>query len=177
MAQNASRFKCALIQLAVSSDKNKNLLRATELIKEASRNGANVVALPECFNSPYGTQYFSSYAETIGPESPTIRALSEASKVSNIYLLGSIPEKILNSNGSFSYYNTCVVFSPLGQLLATHRKIHLFDIDIPGKIKFKESDILKPGNKFTHVETIYGTFGIGICYDIRFPELSMVLIG
>ena len=59
--------------------------------------------------------------------------------------------------------------------MATHRKVHLFDIDIPGKITFKESEVLSPGNKITLVDLPpYGKIAIAICYDIRFPELAMV---
>lgn len=53
------------------------------------------------------------------------------------------------------------------------RKTHLFDIDIPGKITFKESDTLTPGSELTCLSTKYGKIGVGICYDLRFPELTM----
>lgn len=59
-----------------------------------------------------------------------------------------------------------------GEILAKHRKVHLFDIDVPGRITFKESDTLSPGQTVTVVDTPYGRIGIGICYDIRFPEVS-----
>ena len=73
------------------------------------------------------------------------------------------------------YHNTSLLFSPEGDLLATHRKVHLFDIDIPGKITFKESDVLSPGNKLTLVDIPpYGTIALAICYDIRFPELATI---
>lgn len=67
-----------------------------------------------------------------------------------------------------------MTFSPTGQLLAKHRKMHLFDIDIPGKIKFIESDALSAGSTLTLIETEYGKIGLGICYDVRFPELAMI---
>jgi omega-amidase len=89
------------------------------------------------------------------------------------YLVGgSIPELEPSSK---KYYNTSLTFAPDGKLLATHRKVHLFDIDIPGKIKFKESDVLSAGNKVTIVDLPeYGKIAIAICYDIRFPELAMI---
>lgn len=88
-----------------------------------------------------------------------------------VYLIGgSIPEA---DRGKF--YNTCLVFSPEGQLLAAHRKIHLFDIDIPGKTRFQESETLSPGSTMTIVELPeYGLLGVGICYDIRFPEMATI---
>ena len=59
--------------------------------------------------------------------------------------------------------------------MATHRKVHLFDIDIPGKITFRESDVLSPGNKLTLVDLPeYGKIALAICYDIRFPELATI---
>lgn len=85
---------------------------------------------------------------------------------------GSIPEY---QESTKKYYNTSLTFSPAGTLLAMHRKVHLFDIDIPGKITFKESDVLSPGNKITMIDfPEYGRVGIGICYDVRFPELAMI---
>ena len=53
--------------------------------------------------------------------------------------------------------------------------MHLFDIDVPGKITFKESETLSAGNDVTTFNTPFGTIGLGICYDIRFPELSQLM--
>lgn len=105
------------------------------------------MSLPECFNSPYGTQYFKEYAEKIPGEST--QKLSEVAKECSIYLVGgSIPEE---DGGKL--YNTCTVFGPDGAMLAKHRKVHLFDINIPGKIQFKESETLSPGNSFSVFDT------------------------
>ncbi|KAI9785997.1 MAG: hypothetical protein M1839_008263 [Geoglossum umbratile] len=172
-------LKLALVQLATGADKASNLQRARTQVLEASKAGAKLIVLPECFNSPYGTQFFSKYAETLLPsppstdDSPSFHALSAIAKEANAFLIGgSIPEY---SPATEKYYNTSLTFSPTGALLATHRKVHLFDIDIPGKIKFKESDILSPGSKVTIVDLPeYGKVGIAICYDVRFPELAMV---
>jgi omega-amidase len=104
--------------------------------------------LKECFNSPYGTKYFPEYSELI-PEGETIKALSKAAKDNKIYLIGgSIPER-----DESKLYNTCTVFDPSGNMIAKHRKVHLFDIDIPGKITFKESTNLSPGNQLTTFNT------------------------
>lgn len=59
-------------------------------------------------------------------------------------------------------------------LTAPCRKVHLFDIDIPGQITFKESLTLSPGQGVTVVDTAAGRLGIGICYDIRFPEMAQI---
>ncbi|EPS40413.1 hypothetical protein H072_5772 [Dactylellina haptotyla CBS 200.50] len=166
-------FKIALVQLAAGPDKAANLAHAKTKVLEAAKAGANVIVLPECFNSPYGTNYFPQYAESLTApnSSPSFSTLSSIAKETSTYLIGgSIPEVDPNTQ---KLYNTSLVFSPMGELLATHRKIHLFDIDIPGKIQFKESEVLSPGDNMTIVETEYGKIGLGICYDIRFPELAM----
>jgi omega-amidase len=173
------QVKLALVQLACGADKSANLARARSKVLEATSNGANIVVLPECFNSPYGTKYFPKYAETLLPspptkdQSPSFHALSEMAKESKAYLVGgSIPEYWEETK---KYYNTSMTFDPSGKLLATHRKVHLFDIDIPGKISFHESEVLSPGNKLTLVDLPeYGRIAVAICYDIRFPELAMI---
>lgn len=86
------------------------------------------------------------------------------------YLIGgSIPEK-----KDSKLFNTSLTFSPTGELLAIHRKVHLFDIDVPGKIKFQESEVLTGGQTLTDFDTEYGKFGVAICYDVRFPEMAMI---
>ncbi|RKP24226.1 carbon-nitrogen hydrolase [Syncephalis pseudoplumigaleata] len=162
-------FRLALVQLAVGPHKAANLARARERVQEAARHGAQVVCLPECFNCPYGTQHFGEYAETIPGE--TSGVLSELAKETGVYLIGgSIPER--DSAGRL--FNTSIVHGPDGGQLAVHRKVHLFDIDVPGKIRFQESEVLSAGNSVTMFDTEYGRIGLGICYDIRFPELAMI---
>ncbi|KAJ5884734.1 Hydrolase [Penicillium taxi] len=163
----------------LGADKAVNLSHARTKILEAAQAGAGLIVLPECFNSPYGTGYFPKYAETLLPspptkeQSPSFHALSAIAAEANAYLVGgSIPELEPTTQ---KYYNTSLVFSPSGSLIGTHRKTHLFDIDIPGKIKFKESDVLSPGNQLTVIDLPeYGKIGLAICYDIRFPEAAMI---
>ncbi|GAA5805903.1 hypothetical protein HPULCUR_011429 [Helicostylum pulchrum] len=168
----ASPFKLALIQLGgVGADKAKNLVHTRDMILKAANNGAQVVVLPECFNSPYGTNYFPQYAETL-QDGESVAMLSAAAKEAKVYLIGgSIPEK---EEASGNIYNTLTAYDPTGRMIAKHRKVHLFDIDVPGKIKFKESDILSQGDWLTHVNTKYGKIGVGICYDMRFPEMATI---
>ncbi|KAF2839375.1 carbon-nitrogen hydrolase [Patellaria atrata CBS 101060] len=171
--------KLALIQLATTADKAHNLSHARSKVLEASRAGARIIVLPECFNSPYGTKYFPKYAETLLPsppskeKSPSFHALSDMAREAQSYLIGgSIPEY---EEDTKELFNTSLTFGPSGDLLATHRKVHLFDIDIPGKIRFKESEVLSPGNKITLLDLPdYGKVAIAICYDIRFPELATI---
>ncbi|KAF3939834.1 Beta-ureidopropionase [Dactylella cylindrospora] len=167
-------LRLALVQLATGVDKTANLSRARTKVLEAAKAGAKIVVLPECFNSPYGTNFFPQYAESLNPPSTSqsFSALSAIAKEAETYLIGgSIPEL---DPVTKKLYNTSLTFSPTGNLLATHRKIHLFDIDVPGKIKFTESEVLSPGNDITIVDTEYGKIGVAICYDVRFPELAMI---
>ncbi|KAF2206085.1 nitrilase family protein-like protein [Delitschia confertaspora ATCC 74209] len=194
-------LKLALIQLSTTSSKSTNLSHARTKVLEAAKQGAKLVVLPECFNSPYGTKYFSKYAEVLMPkgskdseptkeQSPTFHALRDMAKEAGVWIVGgSIPERE-ESPGSDSntgegkgeedgtkekLYNTSLSFSPSGDLVCTHRKIHLFDIDIPGKIRFKESEVLSPGNKISVFDMPeYGKVAVAICYDIRFPELATI---
>ncbi|CAG7916243.1 unnamed protein product [Penicillium olsonii] len=172
-------LKLALVQLASGADKTVNLSHARSKVLEAAKAGARLIVLPECFNSPYGTGFFPKYAETLNPspptqeQSPSFHALSAIAAEANAYLVGgSIPELETSTK---KYYNTSLVFSPTGELIGTHRKTHLFDIDIPGKIQFKESDVLTPGDQLTVIDLPeYGKIGLAICYDIRFPEAAMI---
>ncbi|KAJ6787863.1 hypothetical protein PWT90_07151 [Aphanocladium album] len=175
------RVTIACVQLASGADKAANLARAAAQVRRAaSSTGAKIVVLPECFNSPYGTSFFPTYAEVLQPsppspeQSPSYHALSAMARDNGVYLVGgSIPER--DPSSSSTLYNTSLVFAPDGRLLATHRKVHLFDIDIPGKITFKESEVLTGGDSITLVDLPeYGTIGVAICYDVRFPELATV---
>ena len=90
-----------------------------------------------------------------------------------VYLIGgSFPER--SGNNSQQLFNTSTVWSPSGARLGIHRKLHLFDIDVPGGIKFKESESLSAGDTMTIVTTSLGKIGLGICYDMRFPEVAMI---
>lgn len=140
-------------------------------IQEAASGGASLVVLPEIWNSAYETSEFPKNAEDIDAgKSGCADFMSQAAKEHAITLVGgSIPE---SSGGNV--YNTCLVYDKAGRLLAKHRKVHLFDIDIPGKQTFKESDTLTAGKSLTVVDTECGRLGIGICYDIRFPEMAAI---
>ncbi|KAI3644872.1 hypothetical protein MP228_011036 [Amoeboaphelidium protococcarum] len=184
-----SKLKVALVQMSVGDNVGVNLNKARQVVLDAAQKGCHMVVLPECFNSPYGTKYFPKYAERISDSvnlsdsGPSVNALSQMARDAKVHLIGgSIPE-VEPTSGKF--YNTCTVYNTSGELIAKHRKLHLFDIDIPGKIRFKESDILAPGNKLTQVELQLPSgneekkpqivkIGLGICYDVRFPEMAMI---
>ncbi|MCX7773144.1 MAG: carbon-nitrogen hydrolase family protein, partial [Clostridia bacterium] len=163
-------FMLALCQMRVSDDKAANLKKAESLVREASLNGARMVVLPEMFICPYQNDAFVKNAETLS-ESPSLKKLSQMAQNNGVYLFaGSIPEK----QGD-RVYNTCLVFDDNGEHIGTHRKMHLFDIDVPGQMVFKESDTLSAGDSMTMVETPFAKVGVMICYDIRFPELARLM--
>lgn len=165
----------AVIQMKVSNEKEKNIKKAEEMIKKAIGNSKldikiNLVILPEMFNCPYQAELFPQYAET--EDGYTCEQLARIAEENNIYLLGgSISEKSDNN-----IYNTSYLFSNKGKKIGKHRKIHLFDIDIEGGQKFKESDTLTAGSKIAVIDTPFAKIGLIICYDIRFPELSRLLV-
>ena len=138
-------------------------------MQQAAAAGATLVMLPEMWNCPYSNDSFPAFAEDVSSGyAPSYAFMSEAARENSVVLVGgSIPERVGNN-----LFNTCFIFGKSGKLLGRHRKLHLFDIDIPGKITFKESETLTPGDLPTVVDTDVGRIGVGICYDIRFPELA-----
>ncbi|EOD01563.1 carbon-nitrogen hydrolase family protein [Caldisalinibacter kiritimatiensis] len=167
-----SQLRVGLCQMLVTEDKDVNIKKADEMIKKAVSSGAKLVVLPEMFNCPYDNSYFPKFAENC-PEGKTIQFMSRAAKENNIYLIGgSIPEKDEKDN----IYNTSFAFDTNGNIIGKHRKMHLFDIDVEGGIRFMESDILSKGEDITVFDTEYGKVGLSICYDIRFPELMRLMV-
>ena len=165
-----SKFKVGLIQIKVEDKKEDNLYKAAKLIDKIGKEDVDMVVLPEMFSCPYNTKNFPIYAEEEGDYS--YKLLSEISKRNNIYLIaGSIPEK----EGS-NIYKTSYVFNRQGEKIAKHRKIHLFDIDIKNKQRFRESDTLSAGDKVTVFDSEFGKIGLCICYDFRFPELARLMV-
>lgn len=176
----AAKLRIAMCQILVGTDKAANLVSARSAVDAAAAMGAQIVTLPECFQSPYDTTQFEAYSEPI-PEageavdaaaSPSTAMICDAARINGIHLIGgSIPER--SADGKI--YNTCVVAGPDGAIVLKHRKVHLFDIDIPGKMTFKESDTLSPGNTLSVFDTPFCKVGVGICYDMRFPEQAMLM--
>ncbi len=162
-------MKIGLIQLMVSADKAVNLERAPRLIREAAQNGADVVVLPEMFCCEYRNRAFVENRESAG--GPVWTALRNAAADNGVYLVGgSMPE----AEGDLTY-NTSFVFDRQGRQIARHRKMHLFDIDIPGRQTFKESKTFSAGKEMTLFDTEFGKMGLMICFDIRFPELARLM--
>ena len=165
-----TKVKIALCQMNVIDNKDENLKKASLMIEKACKN-SDFIVLPEMFNCPYSNDKFIEYCENES-DSYTLKKISSLASQNNVYILaGSIPEK-----EDEKLYNTSYLFDREGEIIAKHRKMHLFDIDVKDRITFKESDVLTAGDEFTVVETEFGKIGIGICYDIRFPELARIMV-
>ena len=164
-----NKLKIALCQMNVIDNKQENILKATSMINEAAKHNSNFIVLPEMFNCPYSNDKFVEYAEN-EKSSHTLESISKLAGKHETYILaGSMPEK-----EDSKIYNTSYLFDREGSIIAKHRKMHLFDVDVKGGIYFKESDTLTPGNKFSICETDFGKIGMGICYDVRFPQLAQI---
>ncbi|RJX17779.1 MAG: carbon-nitrogen hydrolase family protein [Desulforudis sp.] len=162
-------FKLGICQMPVTDNKGTNLATAREMLLGAARAGCVVAVLPEMFNCPYSHKYFHQFAE-MAPDGETIGMLADTAKEAGITIIGgSIPER----DGEH-VYNASFIFGPDGRLLGRHRKVHLFDVELEA-LAFRESDTLTPGEDIEPIQTPETTFGIAICYDIRFPELVRTL--
>jgi omega-amidase len=163
--------RVALCQFQVTESKEENHATARAYLKRAADAGASMAILPEIWNSPYATSAFSEYAEPLPSfginesheNSPSATLLREAAREWGMTIVGgSIPE--VDDEGKL--YNTCLVYDKTGTLLAKHRKVHLFDINVPGGITFRESDTLSPGTTLTAFDAgePFGMVGLGIWY-------------
>ena len=164
-----SKIRVGLCQTAVKAGVEENLKAAAEAVQRAAGEGAQIVCLPEMFCCPYANSSFRRHAQRSGGE--IWSALAEMAARNAVWLIGgSMPEL---DNGRL--YNTCFIFAPDGQQAGRYRKVHLFDVDIPGRQYFKESDTLSAGESITVIETPLGKIGAAICFDLRFGELFRLM--
>jgi len=162
----------AAVQMSSGQDRARNVARAAELVREASARGARLVVLPEVFawRGPRDDEHAGG--EPI--PGPTTEAMAALALELRIWLCaGSLLEAV---PGEARPYNTSCLFDPGGRLLARYRKIHLFDVDLPGRATVRESELRAPGGEVVTVPTDVGTLGLSICYDLRFPELYRRLV-
>ena len=165
------KIKIAAIQMSTVADKMENVRTVKTYLEKIKDENPDFVILPEMFCCPYQTENFPIYAEKEG--GPVWQQLSGYAKQYGIYLIGgSMPEKDAEGN----VYNTSYIFDREGKQIGKHRKVHLFDIDIKGGQTFKESDTLTAGDSDTVFDTEFGKMGVMLCFDIRFPELSRMMV-
>jgi predicted amidohydrolase len=165
-------FLAAVCQMTSTSDAEANLLQAERLVREAAARGAALVATPE------NTSYLGPHAEKVRraepPDGPTCgRFAALAAELRVHLLLGSFNERAPEQGRCF---NSSVLFGPGGERLGVYRKLHLFDVDVPGGVSFRESDTVAPGSEVVVIESPIARFGLSICYDLRFGELYRALV-
>lgn len=161
-------LKTAVIQLNTRELLNENLAHVERLLDEAAGMGAQFVGLPEFWSylGPYSG--FDQVAQNVpGPLIERLQA--KAHQHHMIVHGGSIIERHPDVPGRF--YNTCVLIDRAGEIVARYRKIHLFDVNLANGEKHYESERITPGNEIVVAEIEGITFGLSICYDLRFPEL------
>ena len=160
-------MKVAVVQMNTKSDKEENLQKAEDFIRQAASNGAELVSLPEYFNYMGEEKGKLENAEDI-PDGRTVQLLSGLAKEFGIYIhAGSIIEK----HSEEKSFNTSLILSPDGNIIGKYHKIHLFDIEINGVSSYMESNSIQGGDSTAVVELPFGKAGMAICYDLRFPEL------
>jgi deaminated glutathione amidase len=165
-------FRVGLVQMTTGRDVAKNLVDASQLIRDAAKVGAHYVQTPEIttlMERDAAKLFVATRSEDGNPALAHFQALARELK---IWLhIGSIgvavaPDKIANR----SY-----LISPDGIVRARYDKIHMFDVDLPGGETYRESKNYKPGDKAVIADLPWGALGLTICYDMRFPVLYRVL--
>jgi predicted amidohydrolase len=166
----------AAVQMSSTSDAAANWESARRLIERAAARGARLVATPE--NTNYLGPHDQKVARAEPLDGPTVGRFAELARRLGIHLLlGSFNER---SDEPSRCYNTSVLLGAGGEVLAAYRKLHLFDVDVPGGVCFAESATCKPGDLggaadpdrgLVVAETPIGRLGLTICYDLRFGEL------
>lgn len=157
----------AAVQMQSGSDPAANLGRARELVAEAAGRGAGMIVLPEVFAWRGRRENEDGVATPIpGTVSDFLCGLASEHRVTLVG--GSFLEQGPEPGKSF---NTSILVDPAGTIRAVYRKMHLFDVDLPGRVTVRESDGRLAGTDVVTAPTELGTVGMSICYDLRFPEL------
>lgn len=160
-------MRVGVVQMNVQADKANNVEKALAFAREAAAS-ADLVVLPENLSYLGPDEGKLEAAEPI--PGPTIEAFQAIARSNDAWIVcGSIPEA---SGEAERVYNTSVLVGPDGGIHASYRKIHLFDVDLSEDLVYRESDHVKPGDRAVTAELPgFGTLGMSICYDLRFPEL------
>ncbi|QWE02260.1 carbon-nitrogen hydrolase family protein [Polynucleobacter sp. JS-JIR-II-b4] len=176
LSVSSADLKIASIQMVSTPDLHENLSTASRLIAAAATEGAQLAVLPEyfCLMGLKDTDKVRA-RESIG-SGPIQEQLSDIAQQNNIYLVaGTIPLEAKDSN---KVLNTTLVFNPAGEQISRYDKIHLFGFQTATE-RYQESETIEAGNEPGLLKiSINGndwTFGLSICYDLRFPELYRAL--
>jgi deaminated glutathione amidase len=162
--------KVAALQMTSGPDVAGNLAQAGMLIEAAAGAGARLVALPENF-SFMGLKDADKRAVAEGAGSGPIQDfLSATAARLKVWLIGGTTPLRAGTDGRVAAAS--LVFDADGRQVARYDKIHLFDVDIPGRAEsYRESAHVAPGSRVAVIDTPAGRLGLSVCYDVRFPEL------
>lgn len=158
-------MRIALCQTNSGGDVAANEAQAFALLEEAASAGVDLAALPEVWPCQGSARDVRAAAEPV--PGPRVERLAELARRFRIWIHGG---SVLELDGERTY-NTSVLLDREGEIVATYRKIHLFDADPPGGQPSRESFIYSAGDEVVVAETEFGRAGLSICYDVRFPEL------
>ncbi|QGN47270.1 carbon-nitrogen hydrolase family protein [Micromonospora sp. WMMD558] len=164
-------MRVAVCQLNARDDRKANLAAAESLLERAAAGGADLAVLPEYVD------YLGPAAGLPDPE-PVDGEVGQffaavARRLGMWVIAGSVHERGPDPQRT---YNTSLVFDRSGALAATYRKIHLYDVEIPGRVSYLESATVAPGVQPVVVDVEGLRVGLSICYDLRFPELYRRLV-
>ncbi|MFI4879277.1 MAG: carbon-nitrogen hydrolase family protein [Steroidobacterales bacterium] len=169
--ETGRQMKVAAIQMTAGSEVNANLEQARALLEEAAARGARLAALPENF-SFMGLKDADkrAVAEDEGAGAAQDFLAGIARRLNLWIVGGTVPLRAAGADGRVAAAS--LVYDADGRRVARYDKIHLFDVDIPGRIEaYRESRHVAPGSTATVVDTPAGRVGLSVCYDVRFPEL------
>jgi len=165
----------AAVQLNSKDDLDENLRVCREWVQRASERGAKLVVLPENFAFFSADSGRRRVAESLtGKPGPILAAMGEWARECSVSIIGGgFPEQSPDPDRPF---NTCAVVGPSGELCASYRKIHLFDVDLSDGTRLRESEATAAGQAPEVVDVDGFKVGLSICYDLRFPELYRALV-
>lgn len=158
-------MRVAICQMRSGEDIEANVSTAERLLLEAADGGADLAALPETFTHLGSSEGRAAAAEPV--PGPTTDRLAAIARDRGMWVLGG---SLIERDGD-RVHNTSTLFDRKGELVARYRKIHLFDVELPGQPPFRESATFTPGDQLVTHETDVARLGLSICYDLRFPEL------
>jgi predicted amidohydrolase len=154
--------------MSCGTDSDDNVARAEALVRRAAADGARLIALPELFASLASGRVMRELAEPLDG-STTSWAAALSAELGCWLLAGSFVER----DGGGQFFNTSCLFDPSGSRVATYRKVHLFDVDVPGA-GIHESELFSAGDGIVVVPVDDHSLGMSVCYDLRFPELYRI---
>lgn len=165
----------AVVQMTSSPDVEANLASARGLLERAREQGAVLAALPENFPIMGRKEADKLAVAEIPGEGPMQAFLGHCARELGLWIVGgTLPIKSEEHPGRVAAAS--LVFDERGRCLGRYDKIHLFDVDIPGREeRYRESATVAPGTLPVVVPTPIGRLGLAVCYDVRFPELFRLL--